>query len=94
MSMQSHLVELEKRHRALEDQLHEALNHPGADDLEIAEIKRKTFPFHSKASKVAARCREMVDCRAVDSPNHPSPRRAAVRELTCALPDFGQIAAA
>ena len=41
MSMQSHLVELEKRHRALEDQLHEALNHPGADDLEIAEIKRK-----------------------------------------------------
>lgn len=52
MSMQSHLVELEKRHRALEAQLHEALNHPGADDLEIAEIKRKKLLIKDEITRL------------------------------------------
>lgn len=52
MSMQSHLVELEKRHRALEDQLHEVLNHPGADDLEIAEIKRKKLLIKDEITRL------------------------------------------
>jgi hypothetical protein len=41
MSMQSHLSELERRHRALEDEIAEALAHPSTDDLKIAELKRK-----------------------------------------------------
>jgi hypothetical protein len=41
MSMQSHLGELERRHRALEDELAEALAHPSTDDLKIAELKRR-----------------------------------------------------
>jgi len=41
MSMQAHLAELEKRHRALEDELNEALAHPATDDLQIAELKRR-----------------------------------------------------
>ena len=41
MSMQSHLAELERRHRALEDELAEALAHPSTDDLKIAELKRR-----------------------------------------------------
>jgi len=41
MSMQSHLAELERRHRALEDELSEALAHPSTDDLLIAELKRR-----------------------------------------------------
>jgi hypothetical protein len=41
MSMQSHLAELEKRHRALEDELAEALAHPSTDDLRIVELKRR-----------------------------------------------------
>ena len=41
MSMESHLAELEKRHRALEDELAEALAHPSTDDLRIVELKRR-----------------------------------------------------
>jgi hypothetical protein len=41
MSMQSHLAELEKRHRSLEAELAEALAHPSTDDTTIAELKRR-----------------------------------------------------
>jgi hypothetical protein len=41
MAIHAHLVELEKRHRALEDELNEAMMHPSADDLKIAELKRR-----------------------------------------------------
>ncbi len=41
MAIKSHVAELEKRHQALEQQLNEALTHPSADDLQIAELKRK-----------------------------------------------------
>jgi len=41
MSMQSHLSELEKKHQALEAQIHDAQSRPGVDDLEITELKRK-----------------------------------------------------
>ncbi len=41
MAIHAHLVELEKRHRALEDELSEAMMHPSADDLKIAELKRR-----------------------------------------------------
>ena len=39
MSMQTHLAELEQRHRALEAELAEALAHPSIDGLQIAELK-------------------------------------------------------
>jgi hypothetical protein len=41
MTMQAHLAELERRHRALEDEIAEAMNHPSTDDLKIAELKRR-----------------------------------------------------
>jgi hypothetical protein len=41
MASHANLVELEKRHRALEDELSEAMMHPSADDLKIAELKRR-----------------------------------------------------
>ena len=41
MSLQSHLAELEKRHRALEAEITEALAHPSIDDLTIRELKRR-----------------------------------------------------
>jgi hypothetical protein len=41
MAIEAHLAELEKRHQALEQEINEALAHPSADDLEIAELKRK-----------------------------------------------------
>ena len=41
MSLESHLSELERRHRALEDEISEALAHPSSDGLKIAELKRR-----------------------------------------------------
>lgn len=41
MSIESHLAELERRHEALEQEINEELAHPSADDLHIAELKRR-----------------------------------------------------
>src|ERR1700720_3276252 len=36
-----HLAELEQRHRMLEDEIAEALQHPSTDDFKLAELKRR-----------------------------------------------------
>jgi hypothetical protein len=41
MSIEAHLAELQRRHRALEDEISEARAHPSIDDLKIVELKRR-----------------------------------------------------
>ena len=41
MTIQAHLAELERRHRALEDEIADAMTHPSSDGLKIAELKRR-----------------------------------------------------
>ena len=41
MALQSHLVELERKHKILENELHDALVHLSTDDLRIVELKRR-----------------------------------------------------
>ena len=41
MALQAHLVELERKHKILESELHEALVHLSTDDLHIVELKRR-----------------------------------------------------
>ena len=41
MSLEAHLAELQKRHRALEEELNDARCHPSIDDLKIVELKRR-----------------------------------------------------
>jgi hypothetical protein len=41
MSIEAHLAELERRHRALEAEIVEAHTHPSIDDLQIVELKRR-----------------------------------------------------
>ncbi len=41
MAIQAHLVELERKHRILESELHDALQHLSTDDLKIIELKRR-----------------------------------------------------
>jgi hypothetical protein len=41
MTMQAHLSELERKHRALENEIADAMVHPSTDDLRIVELKRK-----------------------------------------------------
>ncbi len=52
MAIESHLAELEKRHEALEHELNEALNHPSADDLQIAELKRKKLHVKDEIARL------------------------------------------
>jgi hypothetical protein len=52
MALQSHLAELERRHQALEKQIeHEALR-PGADDLRLAELKRRKLQLKDEIEKI------------------------------------------
>jgi hypothetical protein len=41
MSIEAHLAELQKRHRALEEQINDARAHPSIDNLKIVELKRR-----------------------------------------------------
>jgi hypothetical protein len=41
MSLEAHLAELQRQHRALEAEIAEARAHPSIDDLEIKELKRR-----------------------------------------------------
>jgi hypothetical protein len=52
MSNESHLVELERRHDALERQIAEAMNHPSADQLEITELKRRKLHLKDEISRL------------------------------------------
>ena len=52
MSMQSHLSELEKRHKALEDEIGEALAHPAVDDLTVAELKRRKLQLKDEITRL------------------------------------------
>jgi len=52
MAIQSHLAELERRHRALEDELSEALQHPSIDDTVIAELKRRKLQVKDEIARL------------------------------------------
>ena len=41
MSIEAHLAELQRRHRALEAEINEARAHPSIDDLQIVVLKRR-----------------------------------------------------
>jgi len=52
MSMQTHLAELERRHRALEEEIAEAMAHPSTDDLKIAELKRRKLHVKDQLARL------------------------------------------
>jgi hypothetical protein len=52
MAIEAHLAELEKRHHALEQEISEALTHPSADNLKIAELKRKKLQVKDEIARL------------------------------------------
>jgi hypothetical protein len=54
MSLQTHLVELERKHKALETALASAQAHPSASDVELAEMKRKKLHLKDEIAKLKA----------------------------------------
>jgi len=52
MSISMNLVELEQRHRALENEISEALMHPSTDGLMIAELKRHKLQLKDEIERL------------------------------------------
>lgn len=52
MAIQAHLVELERKHRNLENELHDALLHLSTDDLRIIELKRRKLVLKDEITRI------------------------------------------
>jgi hypothetical protein len=52
MAIQAHLAELERKHRTLESELHEALVHLSTDDLHISELKRRKLMVRDEIERL------------------------------------------
>lgn len=52
MSLQGHLVELQRRHKAIEKEIEEERHYPGRDELKIRELKRKKLQIKDEIAKL------------------------------------------
>lgn len=52
MAIQAHLVELERKHRNLENELHDAMTHLSTDDLRIIELKRRKLFLKDEIERI------------------------------------------
>lgn len=52
MAIESHVAELKRRHQALEKEIEAALNRPGADQLELAEMKKRKLHLKDEISRI------------------------------------------
>ena len=53
MSMSSHLVELRRKHAALEEKIALEVRSPGSDDLQIAQLKREKLRLKDEISRLS-----------------------------------------
>ena len=60
MALQAHLVELERKHKVLERELHEALVHLSTDDLRIVELKRRKLMVRDEIQRLKNGASETV----------------------------------
>jgi hypothetical protein len=52
MSLQGHIVELQRRHEALEKEIELEQHHPQSDELKIHELKRKKLQIKDEITKL------------------------------------------
>jgi hypothetical protein len=52
MAIQAHLVELQRKHKVLETELHEALVHLSTDDMRIVELKRRKLMVRDEIERL------------------------------------------
>ncbi len=52
MSLQGHIVELQRRHEAIEKEIQKELLHPGSDDQRLHELKRKKLQIKDELAKL------------------------------------------
>ena len=56
MTMEAHLAELERRHRALEAEISEARAHPSIDNLQIVALKRRKLLVKDEIARLQSEC--------------------------------------
>ena len=52
MAMEMHLAELERKHEALEEQIEDAMQHPGIDTLALTELKRRKLSLKDEIERL------------------------------------------
>ncbi|MBY0257415.1 DUF465 domain-containing protein [Methylobacterium sp.] len=52
MSLQTHLTQLARKHEALEREIHDATIRPSANDLRIAELKRRKLHLKDEMNRL------------------------------------------
>lgn len=52
MSLQTHLTQLARKHEALEREIHDATVRPSANDLRIAELKRRKLHLKDEINRL------------------------------------------
>lgn len=52
MALQNHLTELERKHDALEREIHDAVARPSTDDAKLAELKRRKLQLKDEMTRL------------------------------------------
>ena len=52
MSLHGHIVELQRRHEALQREIEEEQNHPSSDDSKVTELKRKKLQLKDEMKRL------------------------------------------
>lgn len=53
MSLNSHIVELQRRHEALKREIEKEVQHPATSELKLAELKRKKLLLKDEITKLS-----------------------------------------
>jgi hypothetical protein len=56
MPLESHLAELERRHAALDRDIAQEWARPGADEVKLAELKRRKLQLKDEIAKLKSEC--------------------------------------
>lgn len=54
MSIESHLAELEKKHRAIEREIEAELMHPSSDEVRVTSLKRKKLKIKDEMVRLTS----------------------------------------
>lgn len=52
MDAQAHIVELQRKHRNLDELIEEELSHPASDELRVGELKRKKLKLKEEIERL------------------------------------------
>ena len=53
MSLQGHIVELQRRHEAIEKEIEKEKHHPNSDEKRLHELKRKKLQIKDELAKLS-----------------------------------------